>query len=240
MSAQTIRRMVILLVTTSLALTMGAEVAQAAVADPPITTPPPASETQPPTEAIIDSVDPITPCSGWYLQNAYGATWSTDSTWWEYSCERVGAAEPEGPFQTDYYYWDSAQARSTYYGQRTLTWDWWFGTGFCLTWWDHATNQAYGPYWCALSTTPPTASLTVSCSGPSCDFDASASTDSDGTIQYYYWDFGDGTVISIDATTATHVYPGAGTFAVQLVVVDNDGAEAGDIQAITVGPNALP
>jgi PKD repeat protein len=235
-----LRRTPILLAATSLALTVGTGVARADPAPPPITTPPPATATQPPAEAIIDSVDPVTPCSGWSVQGAYGGTWPTDSTWWEYTCESVGAVEPEGPFRTDYYYWDSAQAASVYYGQRLLWWDWWYGSGFCLSWWDQATNQWYGSYGCALSTTPPAASFTVSCSGLDCGFDASASTDSDGTIQSYNWDFGDGS--SGNGVTAQHSYTQAGTYTVLLVVADNNGAEASTTQAVPVvaSPNAPP
>jgi PKD repeat protein len=242
MPTTTARRILTLLAATPLAMTLGTGVARADPAPPPITTPPAATATQPPAEAIIDSVDPVTPCTGWSLQSAYGGTWPTDSTWWEYTCESVGAADPEGPFRTDYYYWDSAQATSVYYGQRLLWWDWWYGSGFCLSWWDQATNQWYGSYGCALSTTPPTASFTVSCSRLSCSFDATASTDSDGTIQSYTWDFGDGTGTGIDTSTATHTYPASGTYAVLLVVADDSGAEGSTTQAVPVAaaPNAPP
>ena len=39
---------------------------------------------------------------------------------------------------------------------------------------------------------PPTAAFTTTCDFLDCDFDATASTDSDGTVDDYAWDFGDG------------------------------------------------
>ncbi len=39
---------------------------------------------------------------------------------------------------------------------------------------------------------PPTAGFSVSCQQLDCSFDAGASTDADGTITAYAWDFGDG------------------------------------------------
>jgi PKD repeat protein len=237
-----LRQIFVLLAAASLVVTLGAGVARAEPAPPPITTPLPASTMQPPAEAIVDWVGPVTPCSGWSLQSAYGSTWPTGSTWWEYTCRAGGMTDPEADVRTDYYYWDGAQATSVYYGQRLLTWEWYYGSGFCLYWWDQATNQWYGPYGCAESTTPPTASFTVSCSGLSCDFDASASTDSDGTIQGYSWDFGDGTIFAGDTSTATHTYPAGGTYTVQLEVLDDFGAFDTDTQAVTVvaSPNAPP
>jgi PKD repeat protein len=52
-------------------------------------------------------------------------------------------------------------------------------------------------------------------------FDASGSYDSDGTIQNFTWNFGDGTK-SYEKTTL-HAYSEMGTYTVKLLVVDNDG-----------------
>lgn len=54
------------------------------------------------------------------------------------------------------------------------------------------------------------------------DFDASASTDPDGTIVSYEWDFGDGNAAS--GNPATHVYEVAGSYSATLTVTDDDGA----------------
>jgi subtilisin family serine protease len=79
---------------------------------------------------------------------------------------------------------------------------------------------------------PPTASFTYSCNELACDFDASGSSDSDGTIEGYLWDFGDGNGGS--GITATHTYSAAGSYSVSLTVTDDDGAQDSDTQNVTV------
>jgi PKD repeat protein len=68
----------------------------------------------------------------------------------------------------------------------------------------------------------PVAQFTATPGELSASFNASQSTDSDGTIASYDWDFGDGNVGF--GVTATHGYQQAGTYAVKLRVTDNDGA----------------
>ena len=53
--------------------------------------------------------------------------------------------------------------------------------------------------------------------------DGSGSTDADGTITSYEWDFGDGTTGT--GAIVTHTFDGAGPFVVSLKVTDNGGAE---------------
>jgi len=55
----------------------------------------------------------------------------------------------------------------------------------------------------------------------SVSFDASASSDSDGSITSYVWGFGDGE--SGGGETASHTYQTAGTYSALLKVTDNDG-----------------
>jgi hypothetical protein len=62
---------------------------------------------------------------------------------------------------------------------------------------------------------PPTASFTSSCTNLSCDFNAAASTDADGTIASYAWDFGDGTPAG-SGVSPSHTYATANTYTVQL------------------------
>jgi len=70
----------------------------------------------------------------------------------------------------------------------------------------------------------PTASFTASPNpvdvGAPVAFDASASTDPDGTIVSYAWDFGDASTGT--GVTASHAYAAPGTYRVVLTVVDNE------------------
>lgn len=67
----------------------------------------------------------------------------------------------------------------------------------------------------------PTASFTSSCTELACTFDATASTDDDGTVRGYAWSFGDGTTGA--GATTSHAYPTAGTRTVVLTVTDDQG-----------------
>lgn len=71
----------------------------------------------------------------------------------------------------------------------------------------------------------PTASATSSCSALSCSFDGTGSSDADGTVVSYDWDFGDNTPHST-AAKPTHGYASAGTYTVTLKVTDNQGGQS--------------
>ncbi len=70
-------------------------------------------------------------------------------------------------------------------------------------------------------------------------FDASASSDEDGTIASYAWDFGDGNTVTLQADTASNVYTTAGTYTATLTVTDDDGAVGTATQTITVEAAAV-
>src|SRR5207247_9943992 len=69
---------------------------------------------------------------------------------------------------------------------------------------------------------PPVASFTSACNGLTCSFNASGSSDPDGTIASYAWTFGDGTTGS--GATANPTYAAGGTYTVTLTVTDNAAA----------------
>jgi PKD repeat protein len=71
-------------------------------------------------------------------------------------------------------------------------------------------------------------------------FDGTGSSDPDGTIASYAWDFGDGSTGT--GATPTHAYAAAGNFTVVLTVTDNDGATSTCTTTanITETPNEPP
>lgn len=71
-------------------------------------------------------------------------------------------------------------------------------------------------------------------------FDASASSDPDGQIDVYEWDFdGDGTVDAHGQTVA-YTYEESGSYTVALTVVDDDGNEAFTTGTVSVGESTAP
>lgn len=70
--------------------------------------------------------------------------------------------------------------------------------------------------------------------GAQVSFDGGASTDPDGTVVVYAWNFGDGTPAG-SGPNVTHTYASAGTYTATLTVTDNLGTTNSDIATITVG-----
>lgn len=70
---------------------------------------------------------------------------------------------------------------------------------------------------------PPTATLTGDCDGLACDLDGSASSDADGSIASYRWDYGDGIIETTTTPTVMHSYASAGSYTVTVTVTDDDG-----------------
>ncbi len=73
--------------------------------------------------------------------------------------------------------------------------------------------------------------------GVSVTFDGSGSTDPDGSIASYGWDFGDGSTGT--GVQASHVFAAKGTFQIRLTVVDNDGLSNQTTRTLAV-PDRAP
>ena len=101
-------------------------------------------------------------------------------------------------------------------------------TGACLKAFSGGGNQ------------PPVAAFTSSCSGSSCNFNGSGSTDDVGIVSYS-WDFGDATAAGT-GVTPSHTYGTTGTFQVTLTVTDGGGLSNSITHPVTItgGGNQPP
>jgi PKD repeat protein len=84
----------------------------------------------------------------------------------------------------------------------------------------------------------PTEAFTSSCSALSCSFDGTGSSDSDGTVSGYSWDFGDGAKST--SASPTHSFAAAGDYPVTLTVTDNGGATDTVLHTVSPRPAANP
>jgi PKD repeat protein len=84
----------------------------------------------------------------------------------------------------------------------------------------------------------PSAAWTANCNLLVCDFGSAGSSDPDGTITSYGWDFGDGTTAT--GASPSHTYAAAGSYTVKLTVTDNDGGTGTDSRTLTVSDTANP
>ncbi|KGM11077.1 LamG-like jellyroll fold domain-containing protein, partial [Cellulomonas carbonis] len=78
----------------------------------------------------------------------------------------------------------------------------------------------------------PTAAFTESVEDLSVAVDGSTSTDPDGAVESWAWEFGDGATAS--GATASHTYAAAGDYEVRLTVTDDRGATATTSRTVTV------
>ena len=93
---------------------------------------------------------------------------------------------------------------------------------------------------------PPTAAFTFSPANPMVGqqvlFNGSSSSDADGSVVSYRWDFGDGTTSGPSgASSVYHAFAAAGTYTVTLTVTDDGGLTDSTSQTVQVGaPNQPP
>ncbi len=90
-----------------------------------------------------------------------------------------------------------------------------------------------------LVTSPPVADFNIVSNGSLLEgiliiFQASGSSDSDGSIVNYNWDFGDGSSFADSGINASHIYDDNGTFTVTLTVTDDDGETGTVAYSVTV------
>jgi len=83
------------------------------------------------------------------------------------------------------------------------------------------------------SNVAPTATFASSCTDLACTFDGTGSTDADGTITTYTWNFGDGTPTTT-GSTVNKTFTASGTYQVALTVTDNQGGTNTRTTPITV------
>ena len=86
----------------------------------------------------------------------------------------------------------------------------------------------------APANTAPVASFSTGGAGLAITADGTGSTDADGTIAGYAWDFGDNTTGT--GATTSHTYAAAGTYTVTLTVTDNAGGTNTATKSVTVAP----
>ncbi len=85
----------------------------------------------------------------------------------------------------------------------------------------------------------PTASFSHTCDGLACTFDGTGSTDADGSVVSYAWDFGDGG--SATGSSSSHDFATSGTRDVTLTVTDDEGTQGSLVVPVSVlRHNAAP
>ena len=84
----------------------------------------------------------------------------------------------------------------------------------------------------------PNADFSTSCTWLGCTFDGSASTDPNGAISSYSWDFGDGT--TAQGVVAPHTFAKAGRFTVRLRATDANGGTDAAYETVVVAPEPQP
>lgn len=80
---------------------------------------------------------------------------------------------------------------------------------------------------------PPTVTFTASCNVRTCAMNSTGTSDADGGIRSYSYDWGDGTAFGTSANSS-HTYAAAGTYTIALTVTDNWGRTTTVTREVTV------
>jgi large repetitive protein len=83
----------------------------------------------------------------------------------------------------------------------------------------------------------PSPSLSAYRAGERVAFGAVGSSDADGVIMSYFWEFGDGTSMTFSNTDAVvHTYLSAGNYTVKLTVIDDSGLRNSTSAVFAIAP----
>jgi PKD repeat protein len=107
------------------------------------------------------------------------------------------------------------------------------GPGIDGTTWSSRAMFLYAPGGGTGSNQPPTARMSVDCQDLACTMTGDGSTDPEGLLSSYQWDFGDGNTST--QADPPHTYTSAGTYQVSLKVTDAGGLSDTTTQTVHVG-----
>ena len=99
---------------------------------------------------------------------------------------------------------------------------------------DGATRQTTRQVTTLGSNALPVPALSMSIVGEAVTFDGTGSSDPDGSVVGWSWQFGDGGA-PVTGPTATHTYAAPGTYAVTLTVTDDRGASKQIVRSVSTG-----
>lgn len=140
------------------------------------------------------------------------------------SVDGSGSSDPDGTIAS--YSWDWGDNTAAGSG-KTATHDYAAGGTYTITLTvtddQGATDTVKHTVTVTVPNQPPTAAFTSSVNDLTASVDGSSSSDSDGTVASYAWDWGDNTAAG-SGKTASHDYAAAGTYTITLTVTDDGGA----------------